>query len=161
MLNTLAIIGAKYLFLLLAGLAFIYFLKQSRAEQKRLLLFATLTLPLTFIIGKLGGFLYDDPRPFITDHFAPLIPHEADNGFPSDHTLLCAAIAMIIYPSNKRLSLILWILTLLVGISRIGAGLHHATDIIGSILIAIVAAWIVKHTVTILQGRYKEDSIDN
>ena len=36
MINTLSIIGAKYLFIVIAGIAFVYFLRLPRAEQKRL-----------------------------------------------------------------------------------------------------------------------------
>ena len=106
-------------------------------------MFAALTLPVTFIVSKIGALLYNDPRPFVVGHFIPLIPHEPDNGFPSDHVLLCASIAAIIYPSSKRLSLILWALTLLVGVSRVHIGLHHSEDVIGSIMLAISVAAIV------------------
>ena len=140
MLNTLSIIGAKYLFIVIGVIAFVYFLKQPRGEQKRLVLFAALTLPLAYVVSKIGAFLYNDPRPFVAGHFVPLIPHEPDNGFPSDHVLLCASIAALIYPSSKRLSLALWALTLLVGFSRVYTGLHHPVDIIGSMLMAIVVA---------------------
>jgi undecaprenyl-diphosphatase len=142
-LDTLSIVGAKYLFIVIAGIAFVYFLKQPRSKQKRILMFAALTLPVTFIVSKIGGLLYNDPRPFVVGHFIPLIPHEPDNGFPSDHVLLCASIAAVIYPSSKSLSLILWALTLLVGISRVLTGLHHSVDVIGSIMLAIVVAAIV------------------
>src|SRR5216684_3360693 len=143
MLNTLSIIGAKYLFIMIAGIAFVYFLKQPRGEQKRLVLFAALTLPLAYVVSKIGAFLYNDPRPFVAGHFVPLIPHEPDNGFPSDHVLLCASIAALIYPSSKRLSAALWALTLLVGLSHVYTGLRHPVDIIGSIALAIVVASIV------------------
>jgi len=143
MIDTLSIIGAKYLFIVIAGVAFVYFLKQSRLGQKRILIFAAITLPLTFIVSKIGALLYFDPRPFVTGHFVPLIPHEPDNGFPSDHVLLCASIAALVYPSSKRLSLALWVLTLLVGVSRVFTGLHHPVDVIGSALMAIVVAALV------------------
>jgi undecaprenyl-diphosphatase len=143
MFSTLSIIGAKYLFIVIAGIAFVYFLKQPRVEQKRLVLFAVLTLPLTYLVSKLGALLYNDPRPFIAGHFRPLMPHDPDNGFPSDHVLLCASIASLFYPSSKELSLTLWALTVLVGLSRIYVGLHHPVDIIGSMLMAIGVAAVV------------------
>src|SRR6266849_5327177 len=107
MLNTLSIIGANYLFIAIAGMAFVYFLKQPRGEQKRLVLFAALTLPLAYAVSKIGALFYYDPRPFVAGHYVPLIPHEPDNGFPSDHVLLCASIAAVVYPSSKGLSLTL------------------------------------------------------
>lgn len=143
MLDTLSIFGAKYLLIVIAGIALVYLLEQPRSRQKRIAIFAALSLPLTYIISKFGALLYDDPRPFVSGHFIPLITHEPDNGFPSDHVLLCAGIAAVIYPSSKSLSLILWALTLLVGMSRVHTCLHHPIDIIGSIVMAIAVAAIV------------------
>jgi undecaprenyl-diphosphatase len=143
MLDSLSIFGAKYLFIVIAVIALAYLLKQPRSGQKRIAIFAALTLPLTYIVSKIAALLYTDPRPFVAGHLIPLIAHEPDNGFPSDHVLLCAGIAAVIYPSSKRLSLILWALTLLVGMSRVHTGLHHPVDIIGSIVMAIAVAAIV------------------
>jgi undecaprenyl-diphosphatase len=151
MLDTLSIIGAAYLFIVVAGIAFVYFLRQPRFEQKRLVLSAALTLPLVYVVSKLGALLYNDPRPFVAGRFVPLIPHEPDNGFPSDHVLLCASIAAIIYLSSKRLSLVLWALTLLVGLSRVYTGLHHVADIIGSMLMATVVTAIVYLAIRVAQ----------
>ena len=47
------------------------------------------------------------------------------------------------FPSNEYLSLVLWVLTILVGVSRIYVGVHHPIDIVGSIAMAIVVASIV------------------
>jgi undecaprenyl-diphosphatase len=60
----------------------------------------------------------------------------ADNGFPSDHTLLATAIAFAIFHFNKKLGLFLFLLAVLVGVARILAGVHHAADIAGSLIIA-------------------------
>ena len=125
------------------GIAVVYFLMQSRPRRKRMLIFAALVLPLVYIVSLIGGVLYDDPRPFVVRHFTPLIPHKPSNGFPSDHVLWSAATAAIIFPSNKYLSLILWLLTVLVGASRVYVGVHHPIDIVGSIAMAVVVTSIV------------------
>ena len=92
MINQLIIFSAKYLYLLVIAITVLFFIKQPRDIQKQLLIFGIITLPAAYIIAKLAGFLYYDPRPFIQGGFTPLIPHAADNGFPSDHALLSAAI---------------------------------------------------------------------
>lgn len=143
MLDTLSILGAKYLFVVIAGIALVYFLKQPRDEQKRIVIFAAIALPLTFIVSKIGALLYFDPRPFVVGHFIPLIPHEPDNGFPSDHVLLCASIAAVVFPSNKYVGLVLLLLALLVGASRVYTGIHHAIDIIGSLVMALGVAGLI------------------
>ncbi len=143
MLDTLSIFAANYLWYVIIGIAVVYFLIQSRAEQKRMLVFAALVLPIVYIVSIIGGALYYDSRPFVVEHFTPLIPHKPSNGFPSDHVLWSAATAAIIFPSNKYVSLILWLLTILVGASRVYVGIHHPIDIAGSIAMAILVAFIV------------------
>ena len=143
MVDTLSIFAANYLWYVIIGITVVYFLTLSRPEQKRMLIFAALVLPLVYLFSLLGGALYYDARPFVVEHFNPLIPHKPSNGFPSDHVLWSAATAAIILPSNKYLSLILWLLTILVGASRVHAGVHHPLDIVGSMLMAIVVGSIV------------------
>ncbi len=136
-MDTLFIFGAKYLmvFALLIGTAFFFI--QSRDTQKRMLLFAITAGILALLTALVAGYLYTDPRPFVIGNFLPLIPHAADNGFPSDHTLMTALAAAVVYPFNRRVSVILWLITVLVGISRVYVGVHHPIDIIGSMLIGI------------------------
>jgi len=147
-LDTLSIFAANYLWYAIMGIAVVYFLMQSRPRQKRMLIFAALVLPLVYIVSLIGGALYDDPRPFVVGHFTPLIPHKPSNGFPSDHVLWSAATAAIIFPSNKYLSLILWLLAVLVGASRVYVGVHHPIDILGSIAMAVVVTSIVYLIIT-------------
>lgn len=102
--------------------------------------FGIMALPIMYVALKLLAMLYFDPRPFVVDHFTPLIPHDPDNGFPSDHTLLSAATASVVYPYSKKISMVLWVLTVLVGASRVYTGIHHPVDVLGSICIALVVA---------------------
>src|SRR5262245_13872365 len=101
-LNSFFIFGATYLYLLAVIIAARYFWSLPRQEKKALVLFGIITLPVMYVISQLAGLLYDDPRPFVATHVPPLIPHEPDNGFPSDHVLLISAIASLIFPFSRK-----------------------------------------------------------
>ena len=135
-MDTLIIITAKYLLFVSAAIAILFFAKQPRQKQKEMLIFAVILLPLSYIVAKIVSYFYFDPRPFVVQNFTPLFPHAPDNGFPSDHTLFASAIAFAIFHFNKKLGLFLFFLAILVGIARVLAGVHHAADIAGSIIIA-------------------------
>lgn len=134
----LIVLGAKYLFLLPIFI-YLYFLYFDWKENKNLLKLSLLSLPFSLILGKLSGFLIYDPRPFMVDKVAPLIAHASGNGFPSDHTLLAATLAAIVFTKNKTAGVIMFILSLFVGGFRILARVHHPEDILGSLIISIFA----------------------
>jgi undecaprenyl-diphosphatase len=142
-INAIFIFGAKYLFILSIIIAGWYFFKQSRSTKREMIIFGLIVVIVAGVIAFIAGHLYYDPRPFIVDHFTPLIPHADDNGFPSDHTLLVGAIASIIFVYSRKISLYLWIIAIAVGISRVYVGVHHITDILGSIIITIFATYLV------------------
>lgn len=139
MLNTLIIFAAKYLFLLLAGIACVWFVWLPRQQKKEVVVIGLVTGLLALLLGRIIAAIYFDPRPFVSGHFTPVIPHEPDNGFPSDHTLLSSAIAMTVLLRDRRVGAVLWLLAVLVGIGRIASGLHSPTDVIGSFILAAVA----------------------
>lgn len=132
---------------LIALFAIIWFFRQPKKIRKEVLAFAIISLPIIYIAAKIGSLLYFAPRPFVIENFTPLIPHAADNGFPSDHTLLAGAIASIIFLYNKKIGAVLFMLAFLVGISRVLVGVHHFTDIAGSIVISGMFVYIVKEFV--------------
>lgn len=136
--DTFFIFAAKYLFVAPIVILAVYFLAQPRPAKKRMMRFALPALILTYGAGVIGNHLYVDPRPFVVGHFTPLVPHAPDNGFPSDHTLLVSALAVIACYWSQTLGGLLVVIALLVAIARIYVGLHHPIDVIGSIAIAIV-----------------------
>jgi len=152
-MNILIIYSAKYLLFVSAAIAFLYFLKQSRERRKEIIVFALVLLPLSYAAAKIISHFYFDPRPFVAQNFTPLIPHAADNGFPSDHTLLGTAIAFAIFHFNKKTGLLLFFLALLIGLARILAGVHHAADIAGSILVVLAVYFF---SLTALGGFFKK-----
>jgi len=136
------IFSAKYLYLAAIIIAAFWFCMQPRPKQKEIFILASICLPLIFAISWVAGNFYYNPRPFVVEGFKPLILHKANNGFPSHHVLLASAVSAIIFIFNRRIGLLLWILTLLVGFSRVYAGVHHTADVAGSILISIITVTI-------------------
>ncbi len=137
--NLIFIFGAKYLYLIIIVISFIWFLIQPKPRQREILIITCICLPLVIILFEIVSNLYYDPRPFVLGHFKPLIPHKADNGFPSHHMLLVSFVSALIFLFDRRASFILWVLALFVGFSRVYAGVHHIIDIAGSLLISIIS----------------------
>jgi len=92
----------------------------------------------------IAGHLYYDPRPFVTHHLIPIIPHAADNGFPSDHALLTSFLAFTMFLYSKRVAIVLFVNALLVSWARVAAHIHNPRDIVGSFVFAAVAVVVVR-----------------
>lgn len=137
------IFGAKYLFVLIILTALVYFFTLPKNKKRDFLLFSLIALPTIYIVAKISSLFFYDPRPFVSENIVPLLPHIADNGFPSDHTLISATIAMIVFFYNKKIGALLLIIATIVGISRVLAGVHHPIDIIASFFIAIIVSSLI------------------
>lgn len=145
MLNDLIIFSARYLYLLVILIATIYFFFLPRNRQKDLIILMVIALPCIYLASRAASYFYFDPRPFVTGHFLPLIPHASDNGFPSDHALLTSAIAAVIFFYNKKVSSILWLLAVMVGASRVLVGIHNWIDVIGAIILSAAIASLAEY----------------
>ncbi|MEX0932429.1 MAG: phosphatase PAP2 family protein [Parcubacteria group bacterium] len=150
------IFGAKYLFIIsvLVGVAVFY--TAPLTERYKIATFFALSMMLAFLLSLLARELYFNPRPFVVGKFAPLIPHSADNGFPSDHTLLVSSIAAGMMYFRRRLALVLWLVAGLVAMSRVYTGVHHTLDVLGAALIALLSAV----SVHVFLARYKNGIVD-
>ncbi|MBP7061163.1 MAG: phosphatase PAP2 family protein [Candidatus Moranbacteria bacterium] len=142
-MDSLIIFGAKYLYLVIVIISLAYLVAVPKSRSSQVIVAALIALPLTYIIAKIMSALYFDPRPFVVGNFIPLIPHAPDNGFPSDHTLLSAAIAAVMFAFDRKIGVLLFLIAFLVGLARVYAGVHHLTDILGSIIIAAIVTYCV------------------
>lgn len=144
--SDLTIFAAKYLVFIEAALAVILlgFVLYRRPYPAivRWSVATVIMLILAYAFAKIGAHLYNDPRPFSQDHVKPLISHAADNGFPSDHALLAAAIVAAVLLISPPWAIPFAVLAFLVDWARVGAGIHHVADVIGSSVFVAIAALI-------------------
>lgn len=139
-MDTLIVFGAEFLIVpvVLTGVAAALW----RAEgRRRMFLLLAVALPLGYMLARLAGFLYSHPQPFAVEGFEPLIPHAVDNAFPSDHTLLSGIFASVAFLADRRVGLLLWVLTIFIGAARVLAGLHYPADIAASVVLALCVVW--------------------
>jgi undecaprenyl-diphosphatase len=99
-------------------------------------------LVLAYAASKVLNGLVIDPRPYIVAHVQPLTAVGHDNGFPSDHTLLAAALTASLWWIERRAIMPFAVGTLLVMLGRLGVGAHHTLDVLGSVAIVVVAALV-------------------
>ena len=109
------------------------FYKNSHLRQQAFAtgVYVILSLFITLCIGR----VYYENRPFVDHKVNMLLPHVPDAGFPSDHAVGTMSIAMGILYSSPWVGRLLFILSILVGVSRIYVGHHYPMDVLGGFII--------------------------
>ncbi|MCM3765795.1 undecaprenyl-diphosphatase [Neobacillus niacini] len=142
-LNPVIFFLAKYtLYVLCLGLV-VYWLTRTR-ENRLMVLNGMLAFVVAEVLGKVSGLLYSHNQPFaVLADVNQLVAHEIDNSFPSDHTILFFAISISIWLVRKREGRLWLLLAMVVGVSRIWAGVHYPVDILVATVYGMGAALIV------------------
>jgi undecaprenyl-diphosphatase len=141
-MDSIVVFVAKYALFFSLAIAVYVWLRLPREQKWEAVVWAVIGGALALALVKLGGALFYDTRPFVTDHVAPLFAHAPDNGFPSDHTAVSMFAAVLVLYYSRRWGIVLVVISLLIGASRVAAHLHRPIDILGAIVIALVSALI-------------------
>jgi undecaprenyl-diphosphatase len=138
--NTLIVWVAQYLLFGLALVAGLMWLRLDRAGKLRLAVEAVLGLAVLGLGLWIAGSLHVDPRPFVQDpSTAPLFPHPADNGFPSDHAAAGGLLTALVLRYRRPLGALVGVGAVLVAVARVAAHVHHVQDVVAGLLIGLAA----------------------
>lgn len=98
-----------------------------------------------FFAGIASLFYQDGQRPFEQLGVAPGAAYLDNPGFPSDHALLVFVITFVVWAStkNKKLTLVLLIMSVLVAAGRVAALVHSPADVLGGFACALAAVFCV------------------
>lgn len=139
-MDTLISALAQYGFILSFAVAFVVWLRLPRRQQVELLVAGVIGGVICLVLIKAAGAVFYDTRPFVAQHIAPLFPHAADNGFPSDHTAVTMLVGFCVLVVSRRWGLVLLALSLLAGLARVLAHVHSPVDIAAAVVIGAAAA---------------------
>lgn len=135
-MRNLVIFIAQYLIIFPVLAAGYVFLREDRSNKLRMFVLLALTGGLALAAARIGHSLIYSPRPFMTDGVTPYFSHAPDNGFPSDHTLFATAVGLGLLTFKKWWAAAVLVSAVLIGGSRVIAGVHHGRDIIGAMLLS-------------------------
>jgi membrane-associated phospholipid phosphatase len=83
-----------------------------------------------YTASELLGLAWPRPRPFARlDNIRELVRHEPRRSFPSRHVASGVAMAMIGGREHPRLGWLMADVAVLLGLSRVAAGLHYPSDV--------------------------------
>ena len=136
---------ASYLAYILVALflALVFFSHYPRQEKLQILLVTLISTVIARLgITELTRFFYHRPRPFLDLPVHQLLT-DSSWSFPSGHATFFFAMATAVYLHNKKWGFIFFITTILITISRVIAGVHYPSDIVGGAIIGIAVAYAI------------------
>lgn len=137
-MNEFFLIGAEYVVFLLAILVIWFIWKHPEKEQKKILFLTFVFLIINFVLAKIAGYFYFNPRPVLKIDQSDLLLPLSVNAFPSMHTLISGTLALAVLLFNKKIGIWFVLLALWVGVSRVFIGAHSWVDVIASWCIVFV-----------------------
>jgi undecaprenyl-diphosphatase len=140
MKHVFVVVAGQYLFLLVILGLLVAWIRSPKDSKLRFFVSVLVVGAIAYCLSLLAAHLHHDTRPFVARHLAPLIPHGADNGFPSDHALLTMTLTAITFFFSKRTATLMFLVTILVAVARIAALIHSPQDIAGAWILGIVGA---------------------
>ena len=158
-IDTAAVLTAEYMPIIFI-IALIYLWIKKGNKNKDIALYSIYSGIIGLSINYAIGLIYFHPRPFMLHTGTLLFSYSADSSFPSDHTtfMLSIALTMIYFKETRKIGIILMILGLIGGFSRVFAGVHFPLDIIGSIGVSIavsLAVYYFKDNLDFLNRKFK------
>lgn len=128
--------------------------------NQKMVILAIMTVVLSLATKAVIALVFDRARPFITHAELIPFPIQVDSAsFPSGHTLVAMAIAASIWFSgNRKVGGWLMFIAVLIGFSRVGAGVHYPTDILGGLFVGFIAAYVIHSEASSLK-KYLPDHV--
>lgn len=147
LMDAVLIVFAKYLVVVPPVIALAEVKYAAAGTRKTFILRALIAAVIAFALAKVAGALFIEPRPFVTLHRSPLIPHEPDTGMPSDHVLVAVLSAMLAGTESRWWGLVAGICAVLVAVGRVGSLLHTPLDVVASTAFAAISVGIACLTI--------------
>lgn len=147
--DTIIVFFASYLAYILIAvfIALVFFSQYSKLEKLRILIVVSVSaIIVRFGVVELIRFFYHRPRPF-NDMSVTQLLTSSDWSFPSGHATFFFAMATAVYLYNKKWGIGFLIAAFVMGVSRVIAGVHYPSDIIGGALIGAAVAYSVYYFV--------------
>jgi len=126
-------------------IAFLWLVISQPDLRRRIFFFSEAVIAVILsrgLITEIVRFFYYSPRPFEALNFQSLIP-ESGSSIPSGHAAFFFALAMTIFFYNRRWGIWYFVISLLIGLARIFAGVHWPSDIIAGAVVGILSGLFV------------------
>jgi undecaprenyl-diphosphatase len=98
---------------------------------------------LALVVNLAIHTLYDRPRPYESHTFSNPWSSSTDASFPSDHASASLAIAFAVLAFDSAVGAVFLVAAVLIAVGRVLIGAHYPGDVLASLVVALVSAFVV------------------
>ena len=131
-----------YIFMAAVALVFILGIAQKNPDYRKIAFSTIVITVINLMINLIIRSIFPVARPFVYNKVNLLVPHDSASSFPSNHATGTMSIALGLEKFSKPISVILTILSIIVGFSRVYVGNHYPADVIGAYIIVYATSYI-------------------
>ena len=131
-----------YIFMAAVALVFILGIAQRKPDYRKIAFSTIVITVINLMINLIIRSIFPVARPFVYNKVNLLVPHDSASSFPSNHATGTMSIALGLEKFSKPISVILTILSIIVGFSRVYVGNHYPADVIGAYIIVYATSYI-------------------
>ncbi len=114
-----------------------------RAERQRLAVYAVTAALLGLALAQDIGHVWFRERPYVHHAATLLLSPSADPSFPSDHAVGAFGLAVPFLLARRRIGWLLVGMATTLAVSRVAAGTHYPSDVLGGAGLGALSAVVV------------------
>jgi undecaprenyl-diphosphatase len=142
-LDYLAVFFSEYLQYVLVLVFVVLLIKNFNKYQSLFLKVAASAILGRIVITEMIRSIWFVQRPFVENSVNLLMEHSPSASFPSGHASLFFAVSTAVFFYNKKAGAFLFVLSVLVSVSRVFAGVHWPADVIVGAVVGILSGWAI------------------
>ncbi|WP_170169136.1 undecaprenyl-diphosphatase [Mesobacillus subterraneus] len=141
-LNPVFVFIAEYTILLLAAVV-LFYLISGKPGSRLMVGSGLLSVVIAIALGKFAGLFHSNNQPFAElANVNQLVEKSVNNSFPSDHTIIFFTMAVTFWLFKRKHNYLWIVLAVLVGLSRVGVGVHYPADVAVGASIGAATAYL-------------------
>lgn len=142
-LDRVGIFFSDYLAYVICAILLLVFILNRGKLSRFMVLVSVISLAFARgVVTEVIRYFYHHLRPFAVMPVHQLVG-ESGYSFPSGHAAFFFALSMAVYLYNKKLGVLFFIGSVIMGLARIYVGVHWPADILGGAIVGVLSALLV------------------